>query len=442
MLLRRDHQLDSISAQTYKAVRLSPELQRIKELFPCEVVMDLCTEFYHPSLGKPSEDPVLLTKMMFLSFYADVKGDRNTLDTLANRLDWLQFCDVPLTAELPHRTTLVTFRRNLGLTVIEGLFKDFLSRLVSQKRVDSSHRFFDGTPAKARARINPYRDEMYEEPLSVIDERVEADTQAHQVKIDAALNTTPVQLEKDVYSSDLSAVDCRRAQEMKPVGKRQSAGDADARFQCGKHGKPSELGYEIFFTTDSKELFIVDLDVSSKASQAQTLFFEKLEDSAAGQTWSVDAECATGEILKKAAEKGITLNTPPRPVHGRGGFFPKKEFSYDAAGDRYTCPAGEPLSYRSTNKNTESRKYQASGETCHACPLREKCTSAKDGRSISRSVHEEVLEANREHAKTPEGVVGKVLRGIIAEGKFAEAVRYGLKIMRYVGEKMANMQSG
>jgi len=34
-----------------------------------------------------------------------------------------------------------------------------------------------------------------------------------------------------------------------------------------------------------------------------------------------------------------------------------------------------------------------------------------------------------------------VLRGIIAEGKFAEAVRHGLKQMRYVGKTMAVMQS-
>ena len=37
--------------------------------------------------------------------------------------------------------------------------------------------------------------------------------------------------------------------------------------------------------------------------------------------------------------------------------------------------------------------------------------------------------------------MGNVLRGIIAEGKFAEAVRHGLKTMRYIGKEMALMQS-
>jgi hypothetical protein len=38
-------------------------------------------------------------------------------------------------------------------------------------------------------------------------------------------------------------------------------------------------------------------------------------------------------------------------------------------------------------------------------------------------------------------VLDKVLRGIIAEGKFAEAVRHGRKTMRYVGQEMARIPS-
>ena len=40
---------------------------------------------------------------------------------------------------------------------------------------------------------------------------------------------------------------------------------------------------------------------------------------------------------------------------------------------------------------------------------------------------ENLFERQREHARTPEAVMGKVLRGIVAEGTFAEAVRHGLK---------------
>ena len=60
---------------------------------------------------------------------------------------------------------------------------------------------------------------------------------------------------------------------------------------------------------------------------------------------------------------------------------------------------------------------------------------------MTRNLYEAAWDRQRDRARTPEAVMGKVLLGIIAEGNFAEAVRHGLKTMRYVGHKMARMQS-
>jgi transposase len=439
MLHRREATLDWMSEQVYRVLPLSPELQRIKALFPEQSILEQARPFYALDMGRRSEDPVLLTKIMFLSFWYDVKGDEKTLETLTYRMDWRQFCDLPLDASIPNRSTLVKFRRRVGLSVIEGVFHTFLDTLAARQLVDLSHRFFDGTPVKARASINPYRDEVYEEMLAAIDEKLQA-FHADQIELDPALNTTPVELTKPTYAADNGAVDARRAQEMKPVSERQSAGDPEARFQRGKHGQPSELGYEVFFSTDGKQLFIEDVQVSAEASQGQQLFLDKLEQSEDGQTWSVDAEFCTGEILEKAEEKGVTLNTPPRQVTSQGT-FPKTEFVYDADADTYTCPQGQCLSHRGTNHNNGERHYRPEPGTCAACPRRAQCTTSKTGRTVTRNRYEASWERQREHARTPEAVMGKVLRGIIAEGKFAEAVRHGLKTMRYVGKQMAIFQS-
>jgi len=439
MLRRREATLDWMSEQVYRVLPLSPELQRIKELFPEQAILERARPFYDLDLGRPSEDPVLLTKIMFLSFFYAVEGDEKTLETLTYRMDWRQFCDLPLAAPIPDRSTLVKFRRRVGLAVIEGMFRDFLETLVKRGLIDLSHRFFDGTPVQARARINPYRDEVYTETLAALDDKLKQ-FQAQQVALDPTLNPTPVELTKPTYAADHAAVDARRAQALKPVADRHSAGDPEARFQRGKQGKSSELGYEIFFSTDGKQVFIEDVQVSADASQGQQLFLDKLEQSAEGQSWSVDAEFATGEILEKAEEKGVTLNTPPRQgtSHGR---VPKTEFPYDVDTDTYTCPQGQTLSHRGTNHKLGERHYRPAPGTCDACPLRGQCTTSKTGRTVTRQRYEAQGERQREHARTPEAVIGKVLRGIIAEGKFAEAVRHGLKIMRYVGNQMAVLQS-
>jgi transposase len=439
MLHRRDMTLDWMSEQVYRVVPLSPELQKMKDLFPDQRILEAAKPFYDLEAGRPSEDPILLTKIMFLSFLYDITGDEKTLETLTYRMDWRQFCDLPLDAALPNRSTLVKFRRRVGLSVIEGLFQQLLADLTARGFVDLNHRFFDGTPVKARASINPYRDEIYEETLEAIEEKL---THFHtqQVSLDPALNSTPVELTKTPYAPDNLAVDARRTQPMKPVADRQSKGDADARFQRGKHGKRSELGYEVFFSTDGKQLFIEDVHVAAEAAQGKSIFVEKLAQSDPGQTWSVDAEFAEGDILAKAEEKGVSLNTPPRQVISHGK-FPKTEFAYDAETDTYTCPAGQMLSHRGTNRKLGERHYRPEKGTCDGCPLRDQCTRSKTGRTVTRNRHEAEWERQREHARTPEAVMGKVLRGIIAEGKFAEAVRHGLKTMRYVGRHMALMQS-
>jgi len=439
MLKRREGSIDWISAFIYRLLPLSQDLHRINELFPEEKIVEAARPFYDDDIGRPSEDPVMLTKLLFLSFFFHISGDSTILQTLKYRIDWRQFCGVSLFASLPDRTTLVTFRTRVGAAVIATWFEEVVEMLKRQGLIDEQHRFFDGTPAKARARINPYRDEIYEESLESMAARF-TEGPSETVALASELNPSPVQLEKTTYSVDQREMKTRREQPMKPVADRQSAGDPEAHFQRGKHGKTSELGYEIFFTTDSKQLFIEDVDVSAEACQGQVIFTEKLEQSEPGQEWSVDAEFSTGPLLEKAEEKRVILNTPPRAGVSTG-LFPKIDFVYQPASDTYTCPNQQTLSHVSTNRKTEDKTYRAAKGTCEACPLREQCTTSKTGRSVTRSKYEKQFERQRDHAKTPQAVMGRVLRGIIAEGKFAEAVRHGLKEMRYIGKTMAVMQS-
>jgi hypothetical protein len=438
MLRRREVTYDWMSHQVYRMVPMSPDLQRIAELVPEETIMQTVCPDYDGDLGRSSEEPVVLTKILFLSFYEDVQGDERTLTTLTYRMDWRQCCDLPLDAALPDRTTLVKFRRQVGLEVIEGMFQVFLEALVKRGLVDLQPRFFEGMPAKACARINPYRDEVYEETLAALEEKL-GPFHTHQIDWDPRLNSTPVRLTKTSYAADHAAVETRWEQPLKPVAERESAGDAEARFQRGKHGKRSELGDDVFFSTDGKQLFIEDVIVSAEASQGQPVFMGKLEQSPTAQQGSVDAEFAVGEVLKKAEEQGVTLNTPPRQATTHGG-FPKTDFVYEASTDTYQGPQGHTFALRGTNHKNGERHYRSVLGTCAACPLREQCPPAKTGRTVTRNAYEAQWEQQREHARPPQAIIGKGLRGIIAEGKFAEAVRPGLHPLRSVGQQMAVMQ--
>ncbi|MCP4402136.1 MAG: transposase [bacterium] len=91
MLRRREGPHDWISILVYQLLPLPSELQRLKELFPEEQLVPVASQFYDGEMGRPSEDPIMLLKLMFLSFYFNVQGDKNVLHTLKYRIDWRQF---------------------------------------------------------------------------------------------------------------------------------------------------------------------------------------------------------------------------------------------------------------------------------------------------------------------------------------------------------------
>lgn len=75
--------------------------------------------------------------------------------------------------------------------------------------------------------------------------------------------------------------------------------------------------------------------------------------------------------------------------------FKKNEFKYDENMDSYLCPQGERLTPLRRGKATATAPaYQTySTKACHDCPLRQSCTSSKEGRQVKRYDGDEIKEA-------------------------------------------------
>ena len=97
-----------------------------------------------------------------------------------------------------------------------------------------------------------------------------------------------------------------------------------------------------------------------------------------------------------------------------GSSLDRSQFTYDAAGDRFYCPAGQVLERKGVKKDRSRILYQATAETCSACRLKARCTQAQR-RTVYRHMHEEALERMRRRA-TPEAMR---LRRSCAEHPFA-----------------------
>lgn len=83
---------------------------------------------------------------------------------------------------------------------------------------------------------------------------------------------------------------------------------------------------------------------------------------------------------------------PLRPAVEGG--FTLDDFTHDPAAGTLTCPAG-------TTRTISPKGAVTFGAACTGCPLRARCTTAKDGRAVSLGEHHHLQRAHRERAQDP-----------------------------------------
>ena len=84
-------------------------------------------------------------------------------------------------------------------------------------------------------------------------------------------------------------------------------------------------------------------------------------------------------------------------VRNTGGRFAKDQFTLDFAAGQLTCPAGVSMPFE-PGKTVHFPK-----DTCAACPLRARCTTSSNGRSVAIHPDEALLAELRRRQQTPEG---------------------------------------
>ena len=117
---------------------------------------------------------------------------------------------------------------------------------------------------------------------------------------------------------------------------------------------------------------------------------------AAGLEVYGDSSYGSGEARAAYRDAGHDTVIKPGPLRPAvPGGFTIDDFAVDEQAGTVTCPAGLTRSMSKTRTVTF-------GAACAGCPLRPRCTTAKDGRSMTIHPHEDLLRAARARARTPE----------------------------------------
>jgi transposase-like protein DUF772/DDE family transposase len=107
------------------------------------------------------------------------------------------------------------------------------------------------------------------------------------------------------------------------------------------------------------------------------------------RAWYGDSAYGTGELRQAIAEAGHHAVIKPWPnLPAVAGGFTRDDFTLDTAARTVTCPAG-------ITRHVTARNAVIFGTACRGCPLRARCTTAKDGRTLHLNDHEDLLRAAR-----------------------------------------------
>ena len=206
------------------------------------------------------------------------------------------------------------------------------------------------------------------------------------------------------------AVACQvRDQDVDPCGPSLRRGVAkDRRISVEdaqmRHGRKSRSvlfdGYKRHVLTDLDTDLVTAVGITpANAPEASVTAGITADLDAAGLTLAelhIDrAYLASGLVRERGP--GLVIYCKAWRVRNTGGRFAKGQFTLDFPAGQLTCPAGVSMPF------APGATVHFPKGTCAACPLRQRCTTSSNGRSVSIHPDEALLAELRERQATADG---------------------------------------
>jgi hypothetical protein len=141
-----------------------------------------------------------------------------------------------------------------------------------------------------------------------------------------------------------------------------------------------------------------------------------------------DSAYGSGQARAAYRDAGHDTVIKPGPLRPAvPGGFTIDDFTIDEQAGTVTCPAG-------VTRPMSPARTVTFGAACAGCPLRDRCTTARDGRSMTIHPHEELLRAARAQARTDDFKKAYPTRSAIERIIAWTATQNGRRVrLRYLG---------
>lgn len=386
-----------------KRVRSNHPLRAVKAAIDFGFVREEVAHCYGKN-GNESVAPEVILKMMFLLFFDDIKSERELMEVIGERLDYLWFLDYGLDEKVPDHSVLSKARARWGKEVFESLFVRTVAQCVEARLVDGSKLHVDSSLVEANA--------AKESVIKGAPELIAA--------LKRAYHATESKLEAASTPQSYQAVNDRMMSQSDPDAAlvRRGSGDSRPRYQHHRAIDDATGVITAVETTpgsiaENKKL--LDLIGQHETNTRCTV-----------RTVVADHKYGTSENYVACQERAITTHlgdvaSKQNNNVRRQGIYPESAFTYDATSDTYRCPASQMLRPRRLQPLRRTMEYKAPAKVCAVCLLRSQCTRASNGRTVHRHENQVALDIARGQAHSAAARRDRRRRQHLVERSFADA---------------------
>lgn len=404
-------------------------LRKVQKYIDFRFIVDKVRHLYSPDNGRPSLDPVVLFKMLFIGYLFGVRSERRLVQEIKVNVAYRWFLGLKLTDEVPSAAVIWVNRRRRwkDTTVCQEIFDEIVRQAVLHGMVDGKVLYTDSTHIKANANKKKF-----------LLRAVPQSTKHYLAELELAV-------EQDRADRGKKALRVRREVAPKTREIKVSTTDPDSGYLV-REGKPECFAYSEHRTVDGRYSIITDVHVTPGNVHDSLPYTERIARQQetfgfAVEKVALDSGYLTAYNAHWLDTQDIFAAIAHRRFHPVKGLLPKSKFQYDEHLDLYHCPGNSTLTYRTTNREGY-REYKSDPAVCRSCLLRPICTRSKAAvKTITRHVWEESRERLRERRLSPEGRDLYKYRKETIERSFADAKElHGLRYARMRGRHKVQEQ--
>ena len=375
----------------------------------------------------------------------------------ADRLSVLWYLGYDLGEPLPDHSSLTRIRERYGVEVFRRFFEQIVQQCQDEGLVWGKELYVDATKVQANAALASVKPRFFVEAHLAALFGTETDELPEEIE-QQTLQTEalgcqpgeqeeippPMQLPVSLSPEEREALSQRNAarhdwieelgaQNRSVTGRcyqrkadlQVSTTDPDATIMLHKDG--SHLGYQTHYVVDGGKariimnVLVTPAEVMENQPMLDLIWRTRFRWKLWPRHVTGDTKYGTEDNIVALEDQHIRAYVPLPDNDHRTEYFSAEKFHYDAKLDIYVCPAGKALHLDRPHSTERSLRYRARAKDCNPCPLKAKCTTSKQGRTLCRSVYEDYLDRVRAYHTTEAYKKAYRKRCVWVEPLFAEA---------------------